>query len=240
MKKLLLFFFLVTFSLGYSQGAAPGDPGKNSWDVISLFSAAYTDLAGTNFNPNWGQTAGYPGNLTTPSYGGDEVKQYQNTGNYQGTETAADVNVSAMTRFHIEIYSSTLTSIRVSLIKTTGGGVEVPTTLALTPGTWNVFNIDITGASFNAVRPIFRQIKYDQPAGAGNIQNLIVDNMFFWRPATTQPPTFGPFTVPAKVVGDVPFGITEPTSNSLGAFSYTISNTAVATIISSTITVVSA
>ncbi len=240
MKKLLLFFFLVTFSLGYSQGAAPGDPGKNSWDVISLFSAAYTDLAGTNFNPNWGQTAGYPGNLTTPSYGGDEVKQYQNTGNYQGTETAADVNVSAMTRFHIEIYSSTLTSIRVSLIKTTGGGVEVPTTLALTPGTWNVFNIDITGASFNAVRPIFRQIKYDQPAGAGNIQNLIVDNMFFWRPATTQPPTFGPFTVPAKVVGDVPFGITEPTSNSLGAFSYTSSNTAVATISGSTITVVGA
>jgi len=240
MKKLLLFFFLLTFSLGYSQGAAPGDPGKNSWDVISLFSAAYTDLAGTNFNPNWGQTAGYPGNLTTPSYGGDEVKQYQNTGNYQGTETAADVNVSAMTRFHIEIYSSTLTSIRVSLIKTTGGGVEVPTTLALTPGTWNVFNIDITGAAFNAVRPIFRQIKYDQPAGAGNIQNLIVDNMFFWRPATTQPPTFGPFTVPAKVVGDVPFGITEPTSNSLGAFTYTSSNTAVATIVGSTITVVGA
>ncbi|MBL0012790.1 MAG: hypothetical protein IPP30_03275 [Flavobacterium sp.] len=240
MKKLLLFFFLLTFSLGYSQGAAPGDPGKNSWDVISLFSAAYTDLAGTNFNPNWGQTSGYPGNLTTPSYGGDEVKQYQNTGNYQGTETAADVNISAMTKFHIEIYSSTLTSIRVSLIKTTGGGVEVPTTLALTPGTWNVFNIDISGAAYNAVRPIFRQIKYDQPAGAGNIQNLIVDNMFFWRPATTQPPTFGPFTVPAKVVGDAPFGITDPTSNSLGAFTYTSSNTAVATISGSTITVVGA
>ena len=240
MKKLLLFFFLVTFSLGFAQGAAPGDPGKNSWDVISLFSVAYTDLAGTNFNPNWGQTAGYPGNLTTPSYGGDEVKQYQNTGSYQGTETAADVNVSAMTRFHIEIYSSTLTSIRVSLIKTTGGGVEVPTTLALTPGTWNVFNIDISGAAYNAVRPIFRQIKYDQPAGAGNIQNLIVDNMFFWRPATTQPPTFGPFTVPAKVVGDVPFGISQPTSNSLGAFTYTSSDTAVATISGSTITVVGA
>ncbi len=240
MKKLLLFFLLLTFSLGFAQGAAPGDPGKNSWDVISLFSVAYTDLAGTNFNPNWGQTAGYPGNLTTPLYGGDEVKQYQNTGSYQGTETAADVNVSAMTRFHIEIYSSTLTSIRVSLIKTTGGGVEVPTTLALTPGTWNVFNIDISGASYNAVRPIFRQIKYDQPAGAGNIQNLIVDNMFFWRPATTQPPTFGPFTVPAKVVGDVPFGISQPTTNSLGAFTYTSSDTAVATISGSTITVVGA
>ncbi|WP_396182853.1 MopE-related protein, partial [Flavobacterium sp.] len=247
MKKKLLLLFLLTFSLGYSQGAAPGDPGKNSWDVISLFSVAYTDLAGTNFNPNWGQAGStangslvYPNNMTTPSYGGDAVKQYQNSGNYQGTETAADVNISAMTRFHIEIYSSTLTSIRVSLIKTTGGGVEVPTTLALTPGQWNVFNIDITGAAYNAVRPIFRQIKYDQPAGAGNIQNLIVDNMFFWRPATEQPPTIGAFTVPAKIVGDAPFTITQPSSNSSGEFTYSSSNTAVATISGSTITVVGA
>jgi hypothetical protein len=245
MKKILILFLLMTFSLGQSQTAAPGDPGKNSWDVISLFSTAYTDVAGINFNPQWGQAAStafgslaHPNNLTTPSYGGDEVKQYQNSGNYQGTETAADVNVSNMTRFHIEIYSSTLTSIRVSLIKTTGGNVEVPTVLALTPNAWNVFNIDISGASFNAVRPIFRQIKYDLPVGASNIQNLIVDNIFFWRPATTQPPTFGTFTVPAKVVGDVPFEITQPTSNSLGSFTYTSSNTAVATISGSTITVV--
>jgi hypothetical protein len=236
MKKKLLLLFLLTFSLGYSQGAAPGDPGKNSWDVISLFSAAYTDVTGTNFNPNWGQAGStangslvHPNNMTTPSYGGDAVKQYQNSGSYQGTETAADINISAMTRFHIEIYSSTLTSIRVSLIKTTGGGVEVPTTLALTPGTWNVFNIDISGASFSAVRPIFRQIKYDQPAGAGNIQNLIVDNMFFWRPATTQPPTFNSFPAVNKIVGDPQFNMIA-TSNSAGAITYSSSTTSVATI----------
>ncbi|MFC4511278.1 hypothetical protein ACFO28_13240, partial [Flavobacterium buctense] len=247
MKKLLLLFFLLSFSLGQSQGAAPGDPGRNSWDVISLFSAAYTDLAGTNFNPNWGQAGStangsvvWPGNMTTPSYGGDAVKQYQNSGNYQGTAMSSDVNVNAMTRFHIEIYSSTLTSIRVSLIKTTGGTVEVPTTLVLVPNQWNVFNIDISGAAFNAVRPVFREIKYDQPAGAGNIQNLIVDNMFFWRPATTQPPTLGAFTVPAKIIGDAPFSLTAPTTNSAGAFTYTSSNTAVATISGDIVTVVGA
>ena len=93
MKKFLLLFFLMTFSLGYSQGAAPGDPGKNSWDVISLFSAAYTDLAGTNFNPNWGQTNNHPNNLTTPSYGGDAVKQYQNSGSYQQLDLVTALSI---------------------------------------------------------------------------------------------------------------------------------------------------
>ena len=240
MKKFLLLIFLLSFALGRSQGAAPGDPGRNSWDVISLFSGAYTNLPGTNFNPFWGQTNNHPNNMTTPSYGGDEVRQYQNTGSYQGTETQSDVNVSAMTRFHIEIYSSTLTSIRLSLIKITAGTVEIPTTLPLVPGQWNVFDIDISGPAFAAIRPNFRQIKYDQPAGAGNIQNLIVDNLFFWRPATLQPPTVGTFTVPAQSVGAAPFTLTPPTSNNTSPFTYTSSNTAVATISGNTVTVVGA
>jgi hypothetical protein len=46
--------------------------------------------------------------------------------------------------------------------------------------------------------------------------------------------------VPSKLVGDAPFAITPPTSNSTGAFSYTSSNAAVATISGNTITVVGA
>ena len=43
-------------------------------------------------------------------------------------------------------------------------------------------------------------------------------------------PTIGTLTVPAKIFGDAPFILTDPTSNSSGSFSYTSSNTAVATI----------
>ncbi|NDB64003.1 MAG: hypothetical protein EB170_09130, partial [Nitrosopumilaceae archaeon] len=43
-------------------------------------------------------------------------------------------------------------------------------------------------------------------------------------------PTIGTLTIPAKNYGDVPFTITAPTSNSSGAFTYTSSNTNVATI----------
>ncbi|MBL8512483.1 MAG: pre-peptidase C-terminal domain-containing protein [Betaproteobacteria bacterium] len=54
------------------------------------------------------------------------------------------------------------------------------------------------------------------------------------------PSTFGTFTLPTVTAGDAPFTITPPTSNSNGAFSYTSSNTGVATISGSMVTIVAA
>jgi uncharacterized protein YjbI with pentapeptide repeats len=53
-------------------------------------------------------------------------------------------------------------------------------------------------------------------------------------------PTISNFTVAAKNFGDAPFSLTAPTSNSGGTFTYTSSNTAVATISGTTVTIVSA
>ena len=46
------------------------------------------------------------------------------------------------------------------------------------------------------------------------------------------------FSVPAKLVGDAAFELTAPTTNSSGAFTYTSSNSGVATINGSTVTIV--
>ena len=51
-------------------------------------------------------------------------------------------------------------------------------------------------------------------------------------------PTITGFSVPAKVTADAPFTIVNPTSNSSGAFTYTSSNTAVATIAGNVVTIV--
>lgn len=48
------------------------------------------------------------------------------------------------------------------------------------------------------------------------------------------------FSVPSKVVGDAPFKLTAPISESAGAFTYTSSNTAVATIAGDMVTIVGA
>jgi hypothetical protein len=52
-----------------------------------------------------------------------------------------------------------------------------------------------------------------------------------------EPATLGAFNVPSKFIGDTPFLLTEPTSNSTGAFTYTSSNPSVATISGSTVTI---
>ena len=194
MKKILLLLFLMTISLGQSQTAAPTQPARNAWDVVSVFSGAYTDLPGTDFNPNWGQS-GF-GSFSTPSYGGDPVKQYGNL-NYQGTQTQSDIDVSSINKLHIDIYSPTLTSIRLSVIKITAGTVERPITLPLTAGVWNSFDIDLTLPAFAGLDLTkIRQFKYDQASSNG--QTLIVDNIYFWRSATLLPPTVGPFSVPSQ------------------------------------------
>ena len=53
-------------------------------------------------------------------------------------------------------------------------------------------------------------------------------------------PTLSNFSIPTKTVGDSPFQITAPTTNSNGAFTYTSSYTAVATISGTTVTIVGA
>jgi hypothetical protein len=52
--------------------------------------------------------------------------------------------------------------------------------------------------------------------------------------------TISSFTVPIKTFGNTPFTITPPTSNSNGSFTYSSSNTSVATISGNTITIVGA
>ena len=54
-----------------------------------------------------------------------------------------------------------------------------------------------------------------------------------------EPPTLSSFTIPTKTIGDTPFVITAPTSNSAGAFTYTSSNTSVATVSGATVTILS-
>jgi len=53
-------------------------------------------------------------------------------------------------------------------------------------------------------------------------------------------PTLSNFSVTSKAVGDAPFTLTAPVSNSAGVFTYTSSNPAVATVSGSTVTIVGA
>jgi uncharacterized protein YjdB len=68
----------------------------------------------------------------------------------------------------------------------------------------------------------------------------IVNNFIFSPPNSQIPPTITNFSIQSKIIGDAPFTINQPTSNSYGLFSYTSSNLSVATISGNTITIVGA
>jgi hypothetical protein len=55
-----------------------------------------------------------------------------------------------------------------------------------------------------------------------------------------EPATLGAFSVPSKFIGDTPFLLTAPTSNSTGTFTYTSSNLSVASVSGSMVTILSA
>ncbi|PKB15170.1 putative Ig domain-containing protein [Flavobacterium sp. 5] len=215
--------------------AAPTPPARNSGDVISLFSGAYADVSGTDFRPGWGQTTV----LTRPLFGGDEVLEYSNL-NYEGIVPSAHINGSNFNKIHLDIWSADVASIRFVPISNTPFDDNKGITLTLVPNQWNSFDIDLTSATFAGlgIADIY-QFKIDQPATVGG--TIDIDNFYFYRSATsTVAPTFGAFTIPQKIVGDASFQIVSPISNSTGAFTYSSSNVAVATVSGNMITIVGA
>lgn len=94
----------------------------------------------------------------------------------------------------------------------------------------------ISGNTVTIVGAGTTTITANQAATATYASGSIAATLTVTAPLTT--PTLSNFTVPNKKVGDAAFTLTAPVSNSDGAFTYTSSNTAVATISGNTVTIV--
>ncbi len=234
MKK--IYFFLI-FSWAFLCNAQPSSPAatppaRNSTDFISLYSGAYTNVDSTDFYPGWGQTT-----LINEFYvGADTMIKYSNF-NYQGIQLIRGLDVSNMTKLHFDFWSANCTAFEVSLINTSPAPtVEQAFTVTPTLGGWNSFDIDLSNYTNIALHNISQIKLVSTPFGGTPGPTVYLDNIYFYKSATT--PTITNFVIPSKNVGNAPFLITAPTSNSTGAFTYTSSNPAVATVTGSTITIV--
>ena len=116
--------------------AAPTPPTRPASNVISTFSGAYTDLAGTDWYPNWSQATQY----AQITVAGDAVKKYSNL-NYQGVQFASAINASTMTNLHIDIWSSDCSKFDVYPI--VPGQPEQAYTINVTPSSWNSVDIPL-------------------------------------------------------------------------------------------------
>jgi hypothetical protein len=240
MKKITFLIFLLVSSLGFSQPTTNAPvPTRLQANVISIYSDSYTSVA-TDLNPGWGQSGAVNATFNPTGSGTNYALAYTNF-NYQGTLLTTQ-NASSMEFLHIDVWCAanpTASILQVSPINNGTGAAETLVTVNYTSGAWASVDIpksSFTGQTWDSVI----QLKFAaNGAGSTTPINVYLDNIYFWKaPAAAGTPTITGFSVPSKLLGDAPFAITPPTSNSTGAFSYTSSNTAVATISGSTITVV--
>ncbi len=180
--------------------SAPTQPSRIETDVISIFSSAYTDVAGTNYFPDWGQ-AGQGSGWAMFDLNGDEMLQYINL-SYQGIALAdgTTVDVSGMEYLHMDVWTAGgIDNLETSLINNAGGNVtEKPVLSALTAGEWTTIEIPISDYTDQGltVTEIFQMKFVGAPWAAGTV---FIDNIYFWKspviattPDVAAPdPTFG-------------------------------------------------
>ncbi len=146
--------------------AAP-TPTFSPADVLSVFSDAYTNLPGTDLNPNWGQTTVFSQILIQ----GNNTIKYAGL-NYQGIQLGSNQNLTSMSYLHLDFWSSFSTSLKVYLISP--GPVETPYTLIVPTSGWS--SVDIPLSSFAPVdlTNVF-QFKFE---GNGDV---FVNNILFHK-----------------------------------------------------------
>ncbi len=173
---LLLSCFLTAGAQTAPTTAAPTPPARDASEVISLFSGAYSDVAGTDWFPNWGQST----IVSDTTIVGNATKKYENL-NYQGIAFTPNINASSMTNLHLDLWTSNVTEFDVFIINP--GPVEKKVTLTPTALGWNSFDIELTALNFPGINfgDIF-QFKLEGRPGGGKVY---LDNIYFWKPAET-------------------------------------------------------
>lgn len=151
--------------------AAPTPPARDAQDVISVFSNAYTNITGVDYNPNWGQATV----TTTVDIAGNATLKYANL-NYQGTDFSGNAqDVSGMEFLHIDYWTANATTLNFFLISP--GPVEKAKVLTVpTNGNWT--SLDIPLAEFSPVN--LAEIIQFKVEGTGN-GDVFFDNLYFYK-----------------------------------------------------------
>jgi len=153
--------------------AATTPPSRYAIDVISIFSGAYTNVAGSEFFPDWGQSTLY----NAYNLNGDEIIQYSNL-NYQGINIGATQNLSSMEFLHMDVWTADAAFLDTYLISAGSGEKFIKKTL--TKDNWTTIDIPIKdftdqGLSVNDIY----QFKF---VGSGTV---FIDNIYFYKSPTS-------------------------------------------------------
>ncbi|MEY3420542.1 MAG: hypothetical protein RIR48_827, partial [Bacteroidota bacterium] len=205
----IIYFDNITFNKKQGTSneptiAAP-TPTQNTVDVISMFSDAYTNTAVDTWRTSWSSAV-----LADITIAGNATKKYSAL-DFVGIETVTkQVDISAMTHMHIDVWSSDFTFYGVKLVDfgadgIFGGGNDREHQVdfnAPAKGQW--VSLDIPLSSFTGLttkKNIAQLIFVGRPTGSTTVY---VDNVYFYKGSTvveTSPTTAAP--TPTRKASDV-------------------------------------
>ena len=189
MKKVIRFYLALATFVAFGTVAVLAQPATSAptptvaaTSVISIFSNAYTDVASTNFFPNWGQVTTY--NAITVG-ATDNVIKYANM-NYQGIQFGSTQDVSSMKYLHVDVWSNDVNAATFPITLIWGAEKTITKPIA-TNGTWTSLDIplsEFTGAVLTtAIQFKFQSNEWFSLGAAGSSSKyttIYLDNIYFW------------------------------------------------------------
>jgi len=184
-------------------------PTVPAGDVVSLFSNAYTDVTVDTWSAGFDQA-----DVADVQVAGDDVKLYTNLVFSVAEFTSQPVDASAMTDFHMDIWTPDPTAapaaFRIKLVDfgadgAFGGGDDVEheltfddaSTPPLVTGNWVSFDIPLTAFTGLVTTGHLAQLIL-----SGDPNTVYVDNVYFYRTSGPTAPTVAAPT-PTVPAGDV-------------------------------------
>jgi hypothetical protein len=158
---------------------AAADPTADAADVISIYSQSYTDPAGINYFPGWGQSTQY--NIF--EIGTDSMIKYAAL-NYQGIDfDASEIDASSMEMLHIDIWTADVDSVLLFPISRATGERSVNN--VLTAGQWNSIDIPLSDFTSQGLSMAdIWQLKFDNIGASRGAGTIFIDNMYLWKEPT--------------------------------------------------------
>jgi hypothetical protein len=208
----------LTVSATTSAFPTVTNPTVSAANVMSVYSGTYTNLP--TVLQNW-----YGNTFSTVSLGGNEALKNTSICCFGYEFVDKPMNISAMTKLHVDIYSETLPSFTIGV---TGGGEFKKSGIALTTGQWNSIDIllsDLTGANLSAIE----QLGFWDLNGT-----FYLDNVYFYNEnvaADTEAPTA--FTATAGTITAYEVQLLLNATDNSGLVSYNISYGSGPTIVTS-------
>lgn len=161
-----IYFYALATVPTVPATAAP-TPTLSASNVISVFGDAYTQIAGTNVNPGWGQATV----TSVVQVQGNNTLKMAGL-NYQGIELGSSQDVSGMDFLHLDFWTANSTALNVFLISP--GPVETGYSLVVPTSGWTSINIPLSSFSPVNLSDVI-QLKFD---GNGDIY---LDNIYFGK-----------------------------------------------------------